>query len=204
MQVITLVISNSEKTTSTELVYNEGSSKLASIPLNSCCMHIQGPGSQSEGINHAARVLGSNGNGGIWRAAITLRFSIGRIKQPNTFKKLLGEMLLRSEPPPPSEWICSYDKVGVIDQVTTYEIHNQAPVACEADSENDTSKHYGEDPRDRCSGVATEDNNVPQDLQQTTVLLGARRSNTVKTLQERTSFNFEVHCSIGQVASRGL
>ena len=64
MQVITLVISNSQKTSSTELVYTDGSSKLATIPLNSCCMHIQGPGSQCEGIKHFARVTGSNGNGG--------------------------------------------------------------------------------------------------------------------------------------------
>ena len=74
----------------------------------------------------------------IWRAAITLRFSIGRIKQPDIFKKLLGEMLLRSEPPLPAEWISLYDKKGgVIDRVTSYEV----AVGCDVDSETVIPRH---------------------------------------------------------------
>jgi hypothetical protein len=122
LQVVTLVISNSTLPTSTELVYTQGSSQLKTIPLNSCCIHIQGPGSQQSGIKHAARVSGSRlVDGTVWRAAITLRFSVGRVAQPETFKKLLGEMLLVREPPASWEWCGNYDTKNVIDLLTTFD-----------------------------------------------------------------------------------
>ena len=102
MQVVTIVISNSVRAFSTELVYSAGSTELATIPLSSCCIHIQGPGSQSQGIKHCARVTGSNVDGAIWRSAITLRLSVGRNHQPDLFRQLLGEMLLTPEPPQPA------------------------------------------------------------------------------------------------------
>ena len=143
MQVITLIISNSSLPTSTELVYTQGSSQLTSIPLNSCCIHIQGPGSQQSGIKHAARVTGpTNVDGRVWRAAITLRFSVGRAAEPNTFRILLGEMLLRSEPPPPSEWISSYDTKNVIDLLTSFEHVEDSPGKYDDDNNRvDTNEH---------------------------------------------------------------
>jgi hypothetical protein len=143
MQVITLVISNSSLPTSTELVYSQGSSQLVSIPLNSCCIHIQGPGSQQSGIKHAARVKGSTAvdDGRVWRASITLRFSVGRVAEPNTFRILLGEMLLQSVPPPPSEWISSYDTKNVIDLLTSFE-HVDSPGKYDDDNNRvDTNEH---------------------------------------------------------------
>jgi hypothetical protein len=129
MQVVTMIISNSVLPCSTELVYTDGSSKLATIPLNSCCMHIQGPGSQSEGIQHSARVFGSSHvDGGVWRAAITLRFSVGRDKQPDIFKQLLGEMLLTREPPDSTMWSQSYETTGVISRFETYEASDETSI----------------------------------------------------------------------------
>ena len=79
-QTATLVISNSTDTYSTDLVYTQtwsGDRQLCRVPISSSCLHIQGPGSQSNGFLHSVHChRESSIDGGVYRFHCTFRFTL--------------------------------------------------------------------------------------------------------------------------------
>ena len=119
MQVATMVFSNSQEEYSTELVYSEISNKqvMKRIPLSSCCLHWQGPGSQSLGIEHHVKVFKNSIRGGIFRAHSTFRFTLDPKVSPVDFNKRLSMGLQITTISDPSSWIKNYDERRVIDLI---------------------------------------------------------------------------------------
>ena len=120
MQVATMVFSNSKEEYSTELVYSEISKKqvMKRIPLSSCCLHWQGPGSQSLGIEHHVKVLPNCVRGGIFRAHSTFRFTLDPKECTVKFNDRLSMGLQITTISDPSSWIKNYDQTRVIDLCT--------------------------------------------------------------------------------------
>ena len=120
MQVVTMVFSNCEDKFSTELVYTDVNSKkvIQTIPLSSCCLHWQGPGSQAAGILHRAKVIPGINAGGIYRIASTFRFTLDPIENKDKFDQRLCRALQINNLGDRSEWTTQYTEQGVIDRCT--------------------------------------------------------------------------------------
>ena len=83
MQVVTLILSNSQQSESSRLVYKDkhktGKLCKENIILGNNTIHIQGPGSQSNGITHQSEMIeGADSVPGTFRIIVTFRSSVPR------------------------------------------------------------------------------------------------------------------------------
>ena len=118
-----MVFSNSKEMFSTELVYSVINNKnvIKRIPLGSCCLHWQGPGSQSLGIQHHVQVLPDSLGAGIFWAHSTFRFTLDPRESPIRFNDRLSKGLKTTTISDPNSWIRDYDQRTVIDICTGFD-----------------------------------------------------------------------------------
>ena len=120
MQVVTMVFSNCKDEFSTELVYTEGNNPtaLVRIPLSSCCLHWQGPGSQTLGIKHQTKMIKNLCTRGVFRAHSTFRFTLDPKVNNIAFNERLMKAMETTDPYDSSNWEKQYNRTGVVDICT--------------------------------------------------------------------------------------
>ena len=151
LQVITFVLSNSPCSKhSSDLVYykeshqgaGSGTDQIKKIPLSNCCLHMQGAGSQNQGIKHAAVAVtgatigkGTDNLDTIWRLSITCRCTLDPVLKRDIFATQLESELGYAKPS--EDWKSDYNECHVFDQMASDSVMDAA-ARCSPEKVRDT------------------------------------------------------------------
>ena len=161
MQVVTLILSNSQQSESSRLVYKDkhktGKLCKENILLGNNTIHIQGPGSQSNGITHQSEMIeGADSVPGTFRIIVTFRSSVPRNSKffPDRFESHTGNPNAHRS----VHWQYKYQHQNVIDKLVRAAQPKSANLRKETFSDDES------EPADNRSQNSLTDDNVLNEM----------------------------------------